>query len=288
MELLRWAFVSRGMFSLFTCCTMRHLLLVALLAVIFSAVFAKVEEGGEEESDEDEKVDVYAEEKRLRMRIDLCKKKKCYRGEVCRLDNRQQAECVCLHECEPEVDPRYHVCSTKNQTYESECELDRDHCLCKTKQPGCSNARLNKIQLDYFGGCRKLTKCPDDEFEEFPIRMKEWLFLVMKQLASRDELGEYIDLLDKARNDANHTEAVLWKFCDLDSSPQDRQVSRRELQYIVQSLKAWEHCLVPFLSMCDQDSNRKITLTEWGACLGVNSKKISDKCIDIRARAKRH
>lgn len=40
--------------------------------------------------------------------------------------------------------------------------------------------------------------------------------------ASRDELGEYIDLLDKARNDANHTEAVLWKFCDLDSSPQDR------------------------------------------------------------------
>ena len=30
----------------------------------------------------------------------------------------------------------------------------------------------------------ELTECPEVEFKEFPLRMKEWLFIVMKQLVS--------------------------------------------------------------------------------------------------------
>ena len=46
-------------------------------------------------------------------------------------------------------------------------------------------------------------------------------------------------------------------------------MSRRELLYTIQSLKALEHCLLPFLDDCDTDDDGKITLFEWGRCLSL-------------------
>lgn len=31
-----------------------------------------------------------------------------------------------------------------------------------------------------------------------------------------------------------------------------------------------EHCLAPFLDICDANKDRKISLHEWGGCLGLD------------------
>ena len=48
-----------------------------------------------------------------------------------------------------------------------------------------------------------------------------------------------------------------------------RHVTRRELMYIIASIKPMEHCLVPFLNKCDTDNDNNISLVEWGTCLDV-------------------
>ena len=35
-------------------------------------------------------------------------------------------------------------------------------------------------------------------------------------------MNDYLDLLETARSDDKHADAVLWKFCDLDVDPEDR------------------------------------------------------------------
>jgi len=42
--------------------------------------------------------------------------------------------------------------------------------------------------------------------------------------AYRHELDDYTELVENAMNDKTHTDAVLWKFCDLDKDPEDRSV----------------------------------------------------------------
>ena len=46
------------------------------------------------------------------------------------------------------------VCSRDNVTYDTECHLDRDHCLCKTKHAECSNPGNKYVRLDYYSGCK--------------------------------------------------------------------------------------------------------------------------------------
>nr|KAG5710175.1 hypothetical protein BaRGS_006694 [Batillaria attramentaria] len=112
--------------------------------------------------------------------------------------------------------------------------------------------------------------------------MREWLYIIMNQLAQRAEIPDYLDMLEEARTEANHSHAVIWKFCDLDTSPHDRYVSRRELMYTIQSLKALEHCLVPFLDQCDTDDDGQITLWEWGRCLGLPESTLYPPALFVR------
>ena len=49
-----------------------------------------------------------------------------------------------------------------------------------------------------------------------------------------------------------------------------RFVTRRELLFVVATVKPMEHCLAPFLDLCDANKDRKISLYEWGGCLGLN------------------
>lgn len=68
-------------------------------------------------------------------------------------------------------------------------------------------------------------ECTEQELEDFPRRMRDWLFNVMQELARRDELqGKLLQLEKEAENsrDRKWVNAVIWKFCDLDVHPHDR------------------------------------------------------------------
>lgn len=45
---------------------------------------------------------------------------------------------------------------------------------------------------------------------------------MLQAVRGYEELDEYRDLLENARNDEKHADAVIWKFCDLDIHPEDR------------------------------------------------------------------
>lgn len=51
-----------------------------------------------------------------------------------------------------------------------------------------------------------------------------WNHLLYLNQAMRgyEEMNAYRDMLEKARADEYHVDAVLWKFCDLDVHPTDR------------------------------------------------------------------
>jgi hypothetical protein len=213
-------------------------------------------------------------------RPSLCAKAKCGRGRVCQINAEGKAECPCAPDCEyyRKSPAKTQVCSKKNVTYDTECDLDRDHYLCRAGKAGCRHPKFKKVVLDYYGQCTELKPCTEESRKQFPDRLRNWLFVVMEEMANRANMGEYEDLLKEAEEDENHSYAAIWGFCDLDKDPQDRHVSKRELQYTRRSLKAFEHCLNPFLDDCDEDDNGNITLTEWGKCLRVPHDKITDRC----------
>ncbi|XP_045213549.2 SPARC-like isoform X2 [Mercenaria mercenaria] len=249
-----------------------------LLCLVVTAVVAKVES---DDSDEEyETIDVTQEGGQQEKLTNPCNNHKCKRGEVCEL-NERKPRCVC-QTCDDKVEEenKLPVCSTKNVTYISECHLDRDHCLCKNRDAACLDNTQDKVRLDYYHSCKELTECKPEEMTMFPFRMRDWLYRVMTDMAMRgyEEVDEYRDLLENARHDKEHADAVIWKFCDLDVHPNDRHVTRRELLYIIASLKHMEHCLVPFMNNCDANNDNRITLIEWGECLGIGHEAIVDKC----------
>uniref|UniRef100_A0A7G3APH1 Putative matricellular protein osteonectin/sparc/bm-40 n=1 Tax=Lutzomyia longipalpis TaxID=7200 RepID=A0A7G3APH1_LUTLO len=65
---------------------------------------------------------------------DPCAKVHCGAGRICQADG-MSASCVCVPECPDEVDPRRKVCTNKNETWASDCEVYRQRCLCDTKKP---------------------------------------------------------------------------------------------------------------------------------------------------------
>lgn len=119
--------------------------------------------------------------------------------------------------------------------------------------------------------------CKEEDMADFPRRMRDWLFNIMRDLADRQELpSHYLKMQREA--ETNHTlrwaNAAIWKWCDLDGHPHDRAVSRHELFPIRAPLMALEHCIAPFLDSCDTDNDHKITLIEWGKCLELDEVSI--------------
>lgn len=115
--------------------------------------------------------------------------------------------------------------------------------------------------------------CKEEDMADFPRRMRDWLFNIMRDLADRQELpSHYLKMQREA--ETNHTlrwaNAAIWKWCDLDGHPHDRAVSRHELFPIKAPLMALEHCIAPFLDSCDANGDHKITLIEWGKCLELD------------------
>ncbi|XP_013773869.1 SPARC-like isoform X2 [Limulus polyphemus] len=247
------------------------------------------EDEAEEDDQEENSVKDYEELDREGggYREDPCAKHHCGAGRVCVLDDKGKPACECITECSAEIDERRKVCSNHNETWNSYCELYRMRCWCDDGLDECAKDKYKHVHVDYYGSCREITKCAEDEMADFPRRMREWLFTVMQELAQRDELSKYYMKLEKeAEEDVTHkwANAIIWKFCDLDVHPEDRAISRHELFPIRAPLLAMEHCIAPFLDSCDVDDDHIITLAEWGKCLGLKENEIEDKCIAVHEK----
>lgn len=86
---------------------------------------------------------------------DPCTKIHCGAGRVCQVQE-DSAQCVCIPECPEEHDPRRKVCTNRNETWGSDCEVHRQRCLCDTKDDRCSNVKNSHIHIDYYGECKQL------------------------------------------------------------------------------------------------------------------------------------
>lgn len=184
------------------------------------------------------------------------------------------------------------MCTNKNETWNSDCEVYQQRCLCDSNDAACKGPEFKHIHIDYYGECKEMPvwkpfiskisiifikiisqECQEDEMNDFPRRMREWLFNVMRDLSERDELAEkFVSLEMEAETNLTKrwANAAVWKWCDLDGHPHDRSVSRHELFPIRAPLMALEHCIAPFLESCDPDDDHRITLKEWGKCLQLD------------------
>lgn len=217
---------------------------------------------------------------------DPCAEKKCGPGRECIPGDKGRARCVCMKACPGEEDLRRQVCSNYNETWVSDCELYRTRCLCDEGSNECLNTQNKHLHIDYYGECREMPSCSEQEMSDFPRRMRDWLFNVMRELADRRELSpHYLKMEREAESSGEgHRSAMaaIWKWCDLDGHPHDRIVSRHELFPIRAPLMALEHCIAPFLDDCDVDNDHRITLKEWGHCLEIPEDELQDRCDDVR------
>uniref|UniRef100_A0A182MU53 SPARC/Testican calcium-binding domain-containing protein n=1 Tax=Anopheles culicifacies TaxID=139723 RepID=A0A182MU53_9DIPT len=217
--------------------------------------------------------------------MDPCKGVRCGAGRVCKANlAEQRGECVCIPECPAETDPRRKVCTNRNETWDSACEVHRQRCLCNTADPGCRHEELRHVHIDYYGTCREMPECNENDLADFPRRMRDWLFNVMHDLAVRNELPEaYMELEHEAETNMTKrwTNAAIWKWCELDGHPHDNTVSRHELFPIRAPLFALEHCIAPFLESCDPNRDHRISLQEWGKCLELEEEDLTARCAEI-------
>lgn len=220
--------------------------------------------------------------------VDPCKGIRCGAGRVCQADangdGTADAKCVCIPECPEETDSRRKVCTNLNETWDSACEVHRQRCMCNTEDPRCRGEEVKHVHIDYYGQCRNMPECSENDLMDFPRRMRDWLFNVMRDLAARNELPEaYMELEHEAESNMTKrwTNAAIWKWCDLDGHPNDNSVSRHELFPIRAPLMALEHCIAPFLESCDPNNDHRITLQEWGNCLELEEDDLTARCAKI-------
>lgn len=239
--------------------------------------FDKLEELLDREIDEDDAADeatkapVKAE--------DACSEHRCTWGKECVVKNGKP-HCQCAARC-PEIKDA-HVCSSHNTTFASICELYRERCYCKEDDPRCSDNSNAKVHLEYIGKCKMLDDCSEDMMSQFGERMADWLFQVMKEMNRREALHsdkwEMLAMQAEKEPAMKHIYPVIWKYCELDKRPHDSHVSHHELIPLIAPVMPLESCIKPFLKNCDKDGNRKITLKEWGGCLGLKDDQFLEKC----------
>jgi len=216
-----------------------------------------------------------------------CDTKVCGWGKECVVEKHGEAVCECVAKCPAPAyeDPADRVCATNNQTFSSLCDLYRQRCLCKKRGAsalGCADPTNAKIHVEYLGECKQLDECTEPLMAQFPERMADWLFQVMKELKKRRELHnlEWEELVTQAEQDdeKRHVYPVIWKFCDLDIKPHDKHVTHHELIPITAPVIPMESCIKPFLERCDADQSGTISIHEWGTCLGLKEGEIQERC----------
>lgn len=217
---------------------------------------------------------------------DPCLDKHCGAGRVCRLNDEGEAMCVCIPTCPEEREPRRKVCTNHNETWGSDCEVYQMRCLCEEGSEMCDDPQVKKhLHIEYYGECRDIPECSEEDMSDFPRRMRDWLYNIMRDLADRQELTpHYFKMEREAETNLTRrwSNAAVWKWCDLDGHPHDRSVSRHELFPIRAPLIALEHCIAPFLDSCDYNDDHSISLKEWAKCLQLDEEDFEDKCEEVR------
>lgn len=247
------------------------------------------QEGDEEPEDEVEEEDDLAGSRailrRNRLDHDPCLKKKCGVGRECTLTETAEPVCTCVRRCTHENDVRRQVCTNHNETWNSDCSVYRQRCLCADGLDGCLDPKNEHLHVEFYGQCREIGECAEEEMGDFPRRMREWLFNVMKDLAERQQLSPlYREMEQEAEMDEQKRwiNAAIWRWCELDSHPVDSSVSRHELFPIRATLMAMERCIAPFLDGCDTNGDYDISLAEWAKCLHVTDGEIKERCERIK------
>ncbi|KAK3863833.1 hypothetical protein Pcinc_030436 [Petrolisthes cinctipes] len=254
---------------------------------------AEAEEEEESSNEENEAVEEYEQpqeyiEEEEQPQIDPCGEIYCGAGRMCVVNDLGEGECRCVNTCDSEDDPRRRVCSNMNETWMSDCELYRQRCLCEDGDDSCKDTEYAHSHIDYFGECQAMPVCEEDELEDFPRRLSEWLFNIMRDLADRQTLSEHYVRLERAAEEDTSkqwTYAVVWKWCELDSHPKDKSVSRHELFPMRAPLFTLEHCIGSFLDSCDGNNDHNITLQEWATCTKLSEDQVDqleELCEDIR------
>jgi len=223
------------------------------------------------------------DENNAQVQIDPCSMIHCSAGRVCHVEGTN-ASCICIPECPQQSDPRRMVCTNQNQTWNSDCEVHRERCLCESNDSRCKSSDSKHLHINYYGQCKEMPSCSEEEMSDFPRRMRDWLFNVMSDLAQSEELpAKYKNLQTEAETNVTRrwTNAAIWKWCDLDGHPHDRSVSLHELFPIRAPLMSLEHCIAPFLESCDPDNNHRIYLQEWGNCLQLEEGDMEYRCEEI-------
>lgn len=90
-----------------------------------------------------------------RFSADPCEKINCGAGKVCEADGTS-ASCICIPECPQQSDPRRMVCTNRNVTWNSDCEVHRQRCLCDTNDSRCKSSDLKHIHINYYGQCKEM------------------------------------------------------------------------------------------------------------------------------------
>ncbi|CAH2981568.1 unnamed protein product [Chilo suppressalis] len=156
---------------------------------------------------------------------DPCLKVHCSAGRVCEIDEHGDAVCNCIKDCPYETESRRKVCTNHNETWSSDCEVYRQRCLCLDGSELCRGAKYHHLQIEYYGTCREMPECTESEMSDFPRRMRDWLFNIMRDMAERRELTpHYLRMEREAENNLTRrwTNAAIWKWCDLDAHDNDR------------------------------------------------------------------
>ncbi|KAK8384852.1 hypothetical protein O3P69_014426 [Scylla paramamosain] len=249
----------------------------------------EVTEDQEEEEQEEQETEEMSEEYQPQENPgDGCLGVYCGAGRMCVVNDNGDGECACINACDMEDDARRRVCSNYNETWMSDCELYRQRCLCEEEDPSCLDPENRHVHIEYYGECQQMPECVDEELEDFPRRMSEWLFHIMRDMAERHTLSEhYVRLEREAEEDPKKqwSYAVVWKWCELDSHPKDKTVSRHELFPIRAPLYTLENCVATFLDSCDTNDDHAITLREWATCTKLSEddlEKFENFCEGMR------
>jgi len=218
-------------------------------------------------------------EKLVEASVDLCASVECLSGERCSIVGNE-AFCECIEHCELPSDQRQKICSSSNKTFDSECHFLRQKCWCNKNDDKCIDPAVLNHKLDYYGSCRYIEQCSEEQKRMFPGRMKSWLDEVLHILNERKDLEpRFIDLVkladDMKRNASERfwLAGVTYEFCQLDKS-HDLKIAKEELRALVSSIKSLENCIQPFLDECDADNNGFISDNEWATCLDLSESDV--------------
>ncbi|XP_048862413.1 SPARC-like protein 1 isoform X2 [Brienomyrus brachyistius] len=184
----------------------------------------------------------------------LCKLLKCYSpvGSSCQAVEQGGVlipKCICPQKCPREGVP---VCSVLGKTYASECLLHKESCR-KKRRTG----------LAHLGPCLvSKAVCAEMEYGQFPYRLIDWFLMLSR-------MGQSFSSPPPPQGCLSREERrmlVERRFILLDRN-KDGKLSRRDLKKLRYKQMPLEHCAHRFFQSCDSNSDRKVTLKEWIACL---------------------